>query len=366
VDRDAGIVTGTTEVGIQRGLYVMGADGSGMRQIVGPDAVAALFGETASAYYIPQFNDAGNTPNHTLSVTTDGSRIVFGAQMVGGAGPDAIFGVNLDGSGLHLVLGPVPYVGNLAISADGSKVLYVSTSSDFIVETGLVNFDGTNQLALRHEGLGGTPGVQLSADGSLALASNILYNTDGSGALQLSTLMNSLTPGQPLMNSAAKRFVYPFVLPGTYSQGLSQLATAEINPANLGAAPVLSNPTVNPDYAVAGGSVQGTVTTGVSPSDHVVGVNYALVRDGLVEDPVNGDIFLVDDGTSGDKVAGDGIFTSNNVIAQANAPAGPRLLRLFAQVQDASGMQHGTLIDLTPFSVVLQPPASGSTKGVTR
>ena len=223
-----------------------------------------------------------------------------------------------------------------------------------------MKFDGTGQLALRHDGIGETPGVQLSADGSLLLAYDTLYNTDGSGALQLSSPLNALTPGRPLMNSAATRFVYSFVPPGTYSQGLSQLASAEINPTNLGSAPAILNPTVNPAYAVAGGSVQGTVTAAVSPMDHVIGMNYAILRDGLVEDLVNGDIFLVDNGSSGDKVAGDGIFTSNNVIAKWNAPAGPRLLRLFAQVSDSGGMRHGTLVDLTPFSVVLQPPASGS------
>jgi hypothetical protein len=223
-----------------------------------------------------------------------------------------------------------------------------------------VNFDGTNRLALRHDGLGKMPGVQLSADGGLLLAYNILYNTDGSGALQLATLLNDLTPGQPMMNSTATRFVYPFVIPGTYSQGLSQLATAEIDPTSLGAAPTIGSPTINPDYAVAGGATQGTVTATISPHDHVLGVNYALVRDGL--DPVNGVIFLVDDGTSGDQVAGDGTFTCNNVIAQATAQEGLRLFRLFAEVTDAAGMRHGTLIDITPFSVVLQPPASGSAR----
>jgi uncharacterized protein (TIGR03437 family) len=365
VDRDAMIVGGPQSTGIQRGLYMMPVDGSGLMQIVGPDAVAALFGSTASNYYTPGFSDSGNTPNHTLGVSADGTRIVFGAQQVSGGGPDAIFGVNGDGSGLHMILGPVPYVDHVGISADGSKVLYDITSSDFVVETGVIDFDGTNRLALRHDGLGETPGVQLSADGSLLLAYNILYNTDGSGALQLSTLLNDLTPGQPVMDVTATRFVYPFVVPGTYSQGLSQLATAEIDPTSLGAAPAISSPTINPDYAVAGGAVQGTVTagvnTGTSPHDHVLGVNYALVRDGLVEDPVNGVIFLVDDGTSGDQVAGDGIFTLNNVIAQANAPEGPRLFRLFAEVTDAAGLRHGTLIDITPFSVVLQPPASGTT-----
>jgi hypothetical protein len=261
-----------------------------------------------------------------------------------------------------MILGPVPYVDHLGISADGSKVLYDYTSSDFVVETGVIDFDGTNRLALRHDGLGVTPGVQLSADGSLLLANDILYNTDGSGTLQLSTLLNDLTPGNPLMDVTAKHFVYPFVIPGTYSQGLSQLATAEINPGSLGAAPAISSPTINPDYAVAGGATQGTVTAAVSPHDHVLGVNYALVQDGLVEDPVNGVIFLVDDGTSGDQVAGDGIFTCNNVIAQADAPTGPRLFRLFAEVTDAAGLRHGTLIDMTPFSVVLQPPASVSAR----
>ncbi len=362
VDRDAAIVGGSQSTGIQRGLYMMPVDGSGLVQLVGPDAVAALFGSTASNYYTPEFTDTGNAANHTLGVSADGSRIVFGARKVGGNGPDAIFGVNGDGSGLHMILGPVPYLGHLGISADGSMVLYDYTSSDFVVETGVMSFDGTYRLALRHDGLGETPGVQLSADGSLLLAYNILYNTDGSGALQLSTLLNDLTPGQPLMDVTAKRFVYPFVVPGTYSQGLSQLATAEIDPTNLGAAPSISSPTLNPDYAVAGGAVQGTVTAAISPHDHVLGVNYALVKDGLVEDPVNGVIFLVDDGTSGDQVAGDGTFTLNNVIARSDAPEGPRLFRLFAERKDAAGLRHGTLIDITPFSVVLQPPSSGSAR----
>lgn len=356
LDRDSIIPTTPKSTPIQRGLYAINTDGSGMTQIVGPDAVAALFGITASSYYIPEFNDTGNVANRTLSVTTDGSRIVFGAGNLGSDNPDAIFGVNGNGSGLHFVLGPVRSVGRLAISASGSKVLYDATFTGYIVETGVVNFDGTSKLALREDGLGEVPGVQLSADGTVLLAYDILYNTDGSGGtLQLSTLLNSLTPGRPLMNSTATRFVYSFVLPGTYSQGLTQLATAELNPTSLGAAPAIIGPSVNPAYAVAGGSVPSTVTARVTPADRVIGVNYAIVRNGLVEDTVNGAIFLVDNGASGDQVAGDGIFTSNNVIAKSTAPAGPRLLRLFAQVSDANGLQHGTLVDLTPFSVVPQP-----------
>lgn len=310
-----------------------------------------MFGAAADTHISPEFTITGNAPNHSLGVTSDGKRIVFGAKKVAGNGPDAIFGVNLDGSGLHLVLGPVPYVGHLAINAgSGAKVLYDTTSKSFVVETGVVNFDGTGQIALRHDGLGNSPGVQLSADGAVALAFDILYNTDGSGALQLSTIFNSLTPGAPVMNSAATRFVYFFILPHTYSQGLSQLASLEINPVSLGSAPAITNVSLTPGTVVAGGGA--TVTAGVSPADRVIGVNYANERNGLVEDPVNGVVFLVDDGTSGDLVGGDGIFTCNNVIASGSAPPGPRLLRLFAQVFDAAGMRHATLVDLSSFSVV--------------
>jgi len=196
----------------------------------------------------------------------------------------------------------------------------------------------------------------LSADGSLLLAFDILYNTDGSGALQLSTPFNSLTPGSPVMNAAGTRFVYPFVLPGTYSQGLSQLASAEINPVSLGAAPVIFNPAVNPGFVIPDDPQPGVVTAGVNTANHVIGVSYATVRDGLVDDPVTGSVFLVDDGTHGDQVANDGIFTSNNVTVGYKTPPGPRTMRLFAQVLDAAGIRHGTLVDVAPFFVLSQQP----------
>ena len=356
VHREGDVTGGSKPVHIQRGLYVMGADGAGARQIVGPNAVAALFGATVSDSISPEFTCTGNAANHCLSASRDGSLIAFGARKRAGYGPDAIFGVKVDGSGLHFILGPVPYVGHLAMSADGSKVLYDTTSSDFVVETGVINFDGGGQKALRHDGLGNSPGVQLSADGSLALAFDILYNTDGSGALQLTTSYNSLTRGNPVMNANATRFVYSFVPPKTYSIGLSQLASMEINPLSLGAAPAISSPSVDPPYAVAGGSAKSTAAVAVSPHDNVIAVSYAILDDGLVEDSANGDVFLMDDGTQGDRAVEDGIFTSNNIFAASRSPEGTRLLRLFAQVFDGNKWRHATLIDVTPFAVVLQAP----------
>ena len=64
----------------------------------GPVAVASLFGTTANSNISPEFTvTSQNAINQSLSVTQDGTRIVFGAKKVAGNGPDAIFGVNLDG-----------------------------------------------------------------------------------------------------------------------------------------------------------------------------------------------------------------------------------------------------------------------------
>ncbi|HLK50487.1 MAG TPA: choice-of-anchor D domain-containing protein, partial [Bryobacteraceae bacterium] len=355
VGRDTNFGPAPHPVPFLRGLYVMNWDGSGMRQIVGPTAVAALLGTTASSYWIPEFASTGNTPNGTLSVSADGARIVFAAKA---GGSEGIFGVNLDGSNLHLILGPVPYVYRLAISSDGTKVLYDARVSGSLVDTGAVNFDGTNRVRLRQDGIGNTPGVQLTADGSQLLAYDILYNTDGSAALQLGTLLNWFTMASPasgsaVMNQAGTRFVYSWIPPKTFSQGFSQLVTAEINPGNLGSAPAVSNISTTPHYAVAGGNPLSTVTASVTPYDRILGVNYALVRSGLVEDSVTADIGL------GPIPSANGVFSAKNVEAQSKAPVGPRLLRLFAWVKDAGGAWHGTLIDLTPYSVVLTPPGPG-------
>jgi hypothetical protein len=80
----------------------------------------------------------------------------------------------------------------------------------------------------------------------------------------------------------------------------------------------------------------------------VIGVNYSILHDGLVEDLVNGDIFLA--------AKGNGMFLLSNVQALSTSPPGPRLLRLFAQVSDATGLRHGTIIDVAPFAVVARAP----------
>jgi hypothetical protein len=293
----------------QRGLYVVDADGAGLRQIVGTGVTAVY---------------------HSLGVTRDGTRIVFGLRKSANIGPDAIFGIDLDGSGLHMIVGPAPYVRQAGISADGSKAFF-----DTVDQLGVVNFDGSEARLLPDAGAG----LQMSADGSVLLAGDMLYGADGIGALQISTTFNMLTLGRPAMNATATRFVYALG---------SQIATMEIDPADLGSAPSILDAAFSPIYVIPAESFRGHVTARVGTSDRVLGVSYAIVRAGRVEHPVNDDVFL-------EEAAG-GVFRSQNVRAGSGSLPGPRMLRLFAQTVDAAGKRHATLVDIAPFSVLLQPP----------
>src|SRR5438552_7915174 len=75
LDRDGNIMGGPKSIPVQRGLYVINADGSGLRQIVGPNALASLFGTTADSRISPEFTINGNAANLSLSATSDGTRI---------------------------------------------------------------------------------------------------------------------------------------------------------------------------------------------------------------------------------------------------------------------------------------------------
>ena len=119
---------------------------------------------------------------------------------------DRLVRVNSDGSGLqeYAIFGSEhPVLVNLGISGDGSKVFYVAARTAGW-EVWVMNWDGTGKRQLDTVGdWNGTEGevVQLSYDGSkLNLGSrNRLYNTDGSGVLQLAAYGATLTDDPPLM-----------------------------------------------------------------------------------------------------------------------------------------------------------------------
>jgi len=350
-----------TSTGIQRGLYVMNGDGSSLRQIVGPAAIAGLLGAATVDNMSPEFSSGSSA--RALDVSADGSHIVFAARKNAGGTTGGIFGVNLDGSNLHQLLGPVtPY--SVGISGDGSKAIYNVVPGGLSIVMGVLNFDGTGGKVLGSPAGYGNGFAALSSDGSRALWFDTLYNTDGSAVTQLSTGLSSLVSiGLEVhMNGAASRFFYNFAVPGTLSQGLTQLATLDINPLNAGAAPGLSAPALAPAYLLTDGSNRATLTAepGFSGFKSPL-VAFRFMRNGLQDFTLNGSGgqgggALADDGTQGDVRAGDGIYTDNGLVASNSTPTGWRTVRILAQGFDGAGLRHATVLEISPLYVVARLP----------
>jgi Tol biopolymer transport system component len=351
-----------TSTRLQRGVYALNPDGSELQQVVGPDQLAALLDRRADNF----FTFTTNGP--ALDVSTDGSSIVFGTNIIGvGQG---IFGVNIDGTELHqFPLGPTDFVNHAAISGDGGKVSYDITPPPCCSspnQVGVINFDGTGRLTLATNRGGDTGDLhQLSADGSKLLlgSTSFLIDTETGATLQLGVRGGWYTTDPPpllydgmfraTMNSSATRFLYMIDLnvPGASKQ----LAIMDLNPESLGEAPSITDPTIDPTFVLTEGRSAATITGMVSTKNTIVRVSSAALRNGLKDNNVN-DPVLVDDGTMGDVTPDDGIFTSNRILASSGAVVGPRTLRLKAEVRASDGKRHATAVEFEPFSVLSEPP----------
>ena len=201
------------------GLYSVPAAGGMPHQIVSADQVFAAAGVAPSN--VGLISRGGSLD---MGVSSDGTHLVFGAN---GQNGDFLVGVNADGSMLHTI-GPVGADDNgnalyaAGISGDGSKVFrYNNFSAIGTVEVDVYNFDGTGQVNLHVGGFSSSlpEHVELSPDGSKLLygSTGILYNTDGSGAVQIPTETGGNDPlaggsgpglGGATMDASATHFLY--------------------------------------------------------------------------------------------------------------------------------------------------------------
>lgn len=368
--RDASLRGISPPVRVQRGLWVINADGSGLRQVVGPDQVGRLLGIPADNVF------PFDTNGWSLDVSSDGSRIVFGAHAHAPQAPeqpfgDRIFAVNLDGSGLHPILESTNFVSHAGISADGTKVLYdiipppcCSTPN----EAGVVNFDGTGRRPLAKPSRSlpnGFPGsaerLQLSADGSKLLlgSTGVLFDAATGAALQLSARGGyySSDPGRlaedglyvVTMNATATRFLY--IVGPAAAGGRGQLATLDLNPSSLGDAPRITNVAIDPNFVRINGQSRAAVSAQVSPTNYsFLRVGGVALFNGLV-DPNTDAPVLLDDGRSGDARASDGIFTFSSLGANCCAEIGPHTVRIKAEARGSDGRRHVTAVDISGFEV---------------
>ena len=355
---------------LSKGIWAIDVNGSNLRQIVGAGNVANDLGVPVDQ--VPWFRSI--CPRYGIDVSYDGSQIVFAMfdQVVSGGAGQRIFSVSGNGSNLVSLTDRRDFVGGF-ISGDGSKVAYLSNKNNS-AEIGIINSNGTGRkiLASKPEGSlspfpTGFPDfgnrLVLSNDGSklLLCSTGVLCETTTGEMLQLSTGASTPWPiaGDGLwlssMNKAGNRFCYVSGQPND----VKHLAILDLNPLTNGDAPTINNPKIDPEYVLTNGRSTTTLSTAVSTNSTLVNVGGTFLLNGLNDNQVCvSDRYppqLLDNGTQGDALAGDGIYTNNFINALAGATVGPRTVRIKAEVVGTDGKKHATAIDFTPFQVSENP-----------
>jgi hypothetical protein len=348
--RDTGFMETSTT--LERGIYVVEADGSDLRQVAGPDGIAQLLGTTADQVGMLRLQ------TQALDVSDDGSRLIFGASI---SGQMAVFAVNDDGSGLHQLTNLGQYVPHVAISGDGATVAYDVVPPETHGDNNEISVDafegGAPRLLAETTYSGWSDPMRLTPDGSKLLLSpnSLLFDTASGEVRQLSII----TPGadsytavvidglpRATMNAEATRFLYV--------KFREQLATLELDPAELGAAPTITDLTVDPDEIPLDYAAAATASAAVAADGELVAVGVVALRNGQYDVNIARGV-LHDDGLNGDVTANDGVFTNNflaHVMSEArDDDTGPRVLRVQAEVVTADGFHHATAVEFGPLTV---------------
>ncbi|MDQ3010433.1 MAG: hypothetical protein M3X11_06990, partial [Acidobacteriota bacterium] len=256
------------------------ADGSYLRQVVTAEAIAQLFGLTPASLL------HSDLALNSLSVSHNGGRIAFVVRV---NGDHAAFSVNFDGTGLVSLLGSTLAEARqgfveVGISGDGLKVAYNLTKLDGTTETGVVAASGNqatrkillsvpfNTVSPLPTGLPTRNGdlIELNTDGSILLlgSTGVLADTVtndpearflqlavGHGTSDINSAL--VADGMPnaTMNGNATRFLYH----SGNTNGVRQLVTLEINPANRAQSPAVSEPKTDPTFLLTGARSEMTM-----------------------------------------------------------------------------------------------------------
>ena len=273
-----------------------------------------------------------------------------------------------DGGAPRPLLGPVALLGRVAISGDGATVAYdvlpreANTPDDN--EVGVVGAGGEPRALLtRSSDVGPEDRLQVSADGSRLLVApdGLLLDTGAGAAWQLAVQPPGTHPDPLLlvadgleaatMNAEATRFLYVMMRADWIVPNPRQLATLDLNPVELGEAPVVSEPTIDPTTLPLDGETEATVSAAFEAGGRLVGLGLVALRDGRVDGNLYAQLF--DDGDDGDAEAGDGVFSARFHAngSEEEDLAGPRMLRIEAEIETADGRRHATAVEFGPVTL---------------
>jgi hypothetical protein len=376
VRRDTVSMDGATT--LARGIWAIDADGTNLRHLISADAIAAITGvpvaETGCCFH---------ADGHPLAVSDDGGRLVFGAF---GGGAEHVFTAAGDSGDLRLLREGAQSVSRVAISGDGATAAYeVILPEGGATELGVVPVDG-GPPALTAQSLVGYSyhePLQLTADGGLLLVSpdGLLIERASGKKRLLATAINGaggnheavLTDGlaRGTMDAEGRRFLYAMrtVRCADCANLHEQLATLEIDPDDAGEAPQITRVDIEPTAIALERGSQTTTQATVVSSHRIVGVGFAALREGTLDVNVGHLRNLLDDGMNGDLTAGDGTYTAAGIdhasIVARDNDAGPRMIRIAAEVEDATGLRHASATDSGTLMVGEQatPPGTATATG---
>lgn len=363
VRRDTSTRDGATT--LERGIWAIDADGDDLRLVAGAADVAEAVGLT-----IAETGCCFHADGSPLAVSADGDRVAFGA--FAGTG-EYLFAVDGDGGTPRQLLGPASWVPGVAISDDGGTVGYTAIFPDRhggANEVGVVAAGGGEARPLA---IGTATGfdqpLSLSADGSQLLIApdGLLIDTESGETRQLGVL----TPGadshtalltdwldRATMNADATRVLYAFrtIRCADCPNLPEELATLEIDPDDLGAAPAILEASIEPAAIPLNRQQAATASAEVEADGTLVAVGLVALRDGRYDVNVGYGALLHDDGQNADEVASDGVFTNAEIVHAAyetrEDDTGPRVLRVQAEVEAADGLHHATAVEVGPLTVV--------------
>jgi hypothetical protein len=374
---DRGFGTSPDTGNHEPGLYMINADGSGLREVGGLTTFAPFFSTTPAAL-VPQGFMFGWNGGSPFGLSGDGSRLVCFVWTPTPTNRFALLVLNTDGSGLReLPLGstPVNSFNKVGLNADGSKVFYYLQYNPCCSsgeEVGTFNWDGSARRVLlsnystnQSSGSLGISLLTINADGSKLLCGDTGYllNTDGSERLQMAlsapfAVNNLLQRGfyRAVMDGSGTRFSF-FTPVG--SDHL-QIGTAELNPGSLGLAPTITGAAATPPYFITNGH-SPVFAFSPAPTNGLVaggGAQASILLNGIADPASWVGSTLRDDGVSGDAVKGDGIYSDNTGNYNFTPTIGPRTVRYKAELLGADGKYHATAIDTAPFFVLASTPTN--------
>lgn len=344
---------------IERGVYSINLDGTGLTQIAGPTEVASALGISSSdvgVFY-------GGSSGASIDVSHDGSEVVFMAKN----NTDNTHHVFTTHNGITHILGPFQWLNAVGISADGSTVA-ASVNDDGNHEGWVANYDGSNPNMVASNAdmfpfsNGNSLGdaICLTSDGSKVIFDDYghLFNSDGSGVLSLAaaTVGGAGWPmigdgiARPTMTTDGSRLLFSF---SDHSTGFAQMAILDVNPSSTGDCPALSDFYWSPNGAAPSGlasELRVRVTSSSTADSIWYAGNVALLND-LKDIKVYAGTFSDNGVNTGDQTANDGIYTHNNIYASSDAELGPRTMRFNCETYDSDLRHYGTAVDVDTWYV---------------